>query len=320
MSSRSALAIAEEIAAPHHGILTVSRARAVGLTDAAIRYAVATDRWQSVHAGVLATTAAPLDWQARASAAVIATGRGARLSHRSAGHLHDLDASAPSLIDVSVPHTTRSGTRDLEGVAVHRRRVLPRLDPVNGAWPPRTSAAMTVIDVAAVGTADDAIAYAAKAVQRGVVRAVELTETLARYHRHPHRLALSSTLTDIADGAHSLFEVRWIERVERPHGLPAPTRQFALRVNGVMRHADAGYESEKLLIELDGRLGHEGDGVWRDLERDNSAALDGWMTLRYGWFDVHTRACAAAAQVAGVLTSRGWSGAPTSCGSRCAIT
>lgn len=41
-----------------------------------------------------------------------------------------------------------------------------------------------------------------------------------------------------------------------------------------------------LLIELDGRIGHTGDGRFRDMRRDNAAATDGLATLRYGWHDV----------------------------------
>ena len=60
------------------------------------------------------------------------------------------------------------------------------------------------------------------------------------------------------------------------------------------------------MVELDGRMGHEGTGRFRDLERDNAAAAAGELTLRYGWHDVADRACVAAFQLAAVLARRGW--------------
>lgn len=67
------------------------------------------------------------------------------------------------------------------------------------------------------------------------------------------------------------------------------------------------------MVELDGRLGHEGLGRFRDLRRDNAAAVSGEQTLRYGWFDVHGEQCRVAFQVAAVLSLRGWPGLPSRC-------
>lgn len=63
-----------------------------------------------------------------------------------------------------------------------------------------------------------------------------------------------------------------------------------------------------LLIELDGRIGHTGDGRFRDMRRDNAAATDGLAALRYGWHDVSGAACSAARQVAGTLELYSWLG------------
>ena len=67
------------------------------------------------------------------------------------------------------------------------------------------------------------------------------------------------------------------------------------------------------VVELDGRLGHEGQGRFRDMRRDNAAALEGEQTLRYGWSDVHGEQCRVALQVAAVLSRRGWDGLPDRC-------
>jgi hypothetical protein len=72
-----------------------------------------------------------------------------------------------------------------------------------------------------------------------------------------------------------------------------------------------------LLVELDGRLGHDGAGQFRDMNRDNRFVLGGLTTLRYGWFDVVDHPCLVGAQVGHVLLARGWLGLPVRC-ERCA--
>ncbi len=62
------------------------------------------------------------------------------------------------------------------------------------------------------------------------------------------------------------------------------------------------------MVELDGRVNHEGIGRFRDMHRDNYATVTGEMTLRYGHWDIHERACLVARQVGSVLSLRGWCG------------
>ena len=73
------------------------------------------------------------------------------------------------------------------------------------------------------------------------------------------------------------------------------------------------YRQYATVVELDGRLGHEGLGRFHDLRRDNAAAVMGEQTLRYGWFDVRGEQCQVAFQVGGVLSLRGWAGPVTRC-------
>jgi len=62
------------------------------------------------------------------------------------------------------------------------------------------------------------------------------------------------------------------------------------------------------VVELDGRLGHDGVGRFRDMRRDNHATVDGEVTLRYGSADVNGEPCLVARQVGEVLVLRGWRG------------
>ena len=106
----------------------------------------------------------------------------------------------------------------------------------------------------------------------------------------------------------------YLREVERPHGLPVGNRQRSRL--GLPYCTDVGYDSYRLLVELDGRDGHEGAGRFRDMRRDNRFAAGGFSTLRFGFFDVVDHPCAVAGQVWAVLAERGHSKSFSHC-SRC---
>ena len=74
------------------------------------------------------------------------------------------------------------------------------------------------------------------------------------------------------------------------------------------------YDEFAVIVELDGRLGHEGEGRFRDMNRDNQHALLDELTLRYGYFDVSSRACAVAYQVYRAIVRRGFTEPFLRCG------
>ncbi len=77
----------------------------------------------------------------------------------------------------------------------------------------------------------------------------------------------------MADGAESAMEVRYVRDVERAHGLPRgdATGPYARRPRAE-RH-DVGYVEQRVLVELDGELGHEGRAARiRDGRRDRRGA------------------------------------------------
>lgn len=134
---------------------------------------------------------------------------------------------------------------------------------------------------------------------------------MSERNRQPHRRLITDLLADVEAGAESPLEVSYLTQVERPHGLPRGTRQQ--RRHGLPYVSDVGYDEYALLVELDGRLGHDAAGRFRDMNRDNRFAMVSWTTLRYGWFDVAERPCDVAMQVGAALIARGWAGLPTRC-------
>jgi hypothetical protein len=122
-----------------------------------------------------------------------------------------------------------------------------------------------------------------------------------------------------AQGVHSLLEFRYVNRVERPHGLPTATRQVRVTRAGQHQYQDVTYQAYGVVVELDGRAAHPVELRWRDIRRDNANTVDDQRTLRYGWADVTEEPCRVAAEVGSVLFRRGWDGRLRRCGPACLL-
>ena len=85
-------------------------------------------------------------------------------------------------------------------------------------------------------------------------------------------------------------------------------------MNGGSVH-DNDYADFGVVIEVDGRLGHE---EWasriKDGRRDRRLGGAGRFTNRVFWPDVAVTVCATAAEVGALLRARGWTGRPMTCG------
>jgi predicted NBD/HSP70 family sugar kinase len=123
----------------------------------------------------------------------------------------------------------------------------------------------------------------------------------------------------VREGAHSLLEFRYLNRVERPHGLPVGTRQHQVRRGGRRQYQDVLYEAFGVVVELDGRAAHPEEFRPRDVRRDNANVAAGQVTLRYTWADVTQRPCVVAAEVRAALMRRGWRGAARRRGRHCTL-
>ncbi|MGH3503246.1 MAG: hypothetical protein ACRDQA_20475, partial [Nocardioidaceae bacterium] len=130
---------------------------------------------------------------------------------------------------------------------------------------------------------------------------------------------MEMVLADVSSGAETPLELLYLQRVERAHGLPEGCRQRHRLVDGGVQWVDVDYEKYATLVELDGRIGHREDGVFRDHDRDNASTELGRSTLRYGWADCYHQPCAAAQQVVRVLWTNGWEENPRRCGPGCTL-
>lgn len=297
------------------GLVTRSQALFAGITDDAVAWRISTGRWVALHPGVYLTTPGRKDWEVRAVAALLYLGAGAALFGRSAGFAWGLLGSSDDDIHAVVPETRRGGTRG-EGIIVARsRHALERVHPT--AWPHRTTVEHTVLDLAQSHDLDRAVGHAARACQLRLTTPARLLDALATRPTQSHHALLTRTLGDV-DELESVAEVRYVRDVEQPHGLPTGVRQ---QVVARGRRRDSSYEGVRVIVEIDGRLGHEGWlGRVTDSARDRRSATRGWLTVRAGWVEVAGAPCELAADLDEVFRDRGWTGRARPCRRRdCAV-
>jgi hypothetical protein len=312
-----------ELVAFQRGTLTSRQALVGGLTRDIIQSRVRQGRWQRLHTGVYAVFSGEPGRSAVLWAAVLRAGPGAVPSHHTAAELATLAdqptrmADQPArLIHVTVP--IRRRVASIPGVVIHRS---DRLDLARhpSLTPPQTRVEDTVLDLAeSAATLDDAYGWITRALGRRLTTQARLRAAICRRSRLRWRRELTQALTADFEGAHSSLEHRYLRDVERPHALPRGRRQAQARRGTRTEYRDVLYDEYDVAVELDGRAAHPGDRRWLDIYRDNAAAADGVLTLRYGWVDVTQRPCLVAAQVAEVLRRRGFSTARP-CALGCAV-
>jgi very-short-patch-repair endonuclease len=304
------------VAHSQRGLLTRQQCLSAGMSDRAIRWRLVKGRWTCVHHGVYLTTPERDDWYTTALAAQLAVSDSA-WSHRTAAHVHGLIRESPAIIELVVDRERR--VAEPAGTKLHRRVSVNRaVDELH--WPWRTTVEETILDVSRKGSSDELMAMLGRAFQRSRTSEASLRAALATRRAHPWRELLELILAEVADGAESAMEVRYLHDVERAHDLPIGRRQRRSVTGGRERH-DVAYDEQRVLVELDGRLGHEGfEAQRKDGRRDRRGAGSGWLSARAYWDDVALTPCQLAVEVGAILHSRGWENWPSPFGRRsCAV-
>lgn len=305
-----------ELADLQQGILTSRQAIAGGLTKAVLRSRVRQGRWLRLQTGVYAVFSGEPPRSTVLWAAVLRAGPGAMLSHLTAAEVSGIADAPSTLIHITVPAIRRLDR--IPGLVLHRSE---RTDQSRhpAAAPPRTRVEETVLDLTdAAADFEAAYGWVTRAVGRRLTTGPRLSSAMGLRSRLRWRAELAAALGTSFDGVHSGLEYRYLRDVERRHALPRATRQARARLGGRSAYRDVLYEKYGVAVELDGQVAHPGDLRWRDIGRDNAAAADGIITLRYGWLDVSRQPCLVAAQLDQVLRQRGYDGAQA-CGPGCLV-
>jgi len=306
-----------ELADLQRGVMCRGQLLSGGLSDHVVSRRVGRGQWQRLHSGVYAVFSGNVDRRASLWAAILRADHGAMLSHQTAAEVDGLIDQPSRLIHVTVPASRRVSC--IRGATVHVRQDAERiLHPTR--LPPRTRLEDTVLDLADDCTdAVDAVGWIARAIGRRLTTQELLRRTAGQRLRLRWRAEINAVLAPEMAGVHSALEYRYVRGVDRPHRLPASTRQARVVLAGRTSYRDVLYDEYGLTVELDGDAAHPGDARWLDIARDNAAAADGLVTLRFSYWDVTLTPCLVAAQVSRALCARGWPGPPRRCSADCPV-
>ena len=300
------------------GVVARAQLLAIGFSANEIAAQLAAKRWQMAHDGVYFTFTGVAKDAGKRWAGLLACGDGAVLSHETAAEIHGF---AEASRDAGVVHVMIADSRkevSPRGVRVHRSRLIAQERDIRDGYPV-TSAPDTVLDLAArTRSPDVVVALITSACRSGATSVEDILKRMGRRKRQRHRDLIKAICHDVSGGVRSVLERAYLNRVERPHGLPRGRRQAPARAGESHVVRDIDYDEYATVVELDGRKGHEGVGQHRDAARDNFASEEGKTTLRYGHAPIFGSPCDVARQVANVLQRHGWTGSLSPCGPKCA--
>jgi hypothetical protein len=275
----------DQLLATQLGLITWRQARAAGATPRQVDLCMATGEWVRVHPSVYRHSAAPVSYDQRLLAGVLAAGPGSAVSHRAAIARWGLRSFAARMVEVSRP----SGVMRLENdVIVHRMPDLRahHVEIVNEV--PTTSPARTLVDAGMVMPAR----FVARCMEQWLAdRLVTLADVRRAVEEHAGKGrkgvgVLRAALEDRALGdaiADSGTEALLAE-VLAAHGLPAPVHHFLVDHTGsVLAELDFAYVDEAIAIEVDGYGVHmrSQDAFEHDRHRQNELEIRGWHVLRF---------------------------------------
>ncbi len=265
-----------------------------------------------VHPGVYVDHTGPLTWEQRAWAAVLYAAPAALHLESALGG----DPEAP--IDIAIDDNRRICAP--QGVRVHRVRDLAPQVLWNMS-PPRVRVDDVVLELAHRAGSDlDVIRILTQAIGRRGTTAARLRTALADRARMCRRRWIERVLDDLATGACSVLEHRYLTHVERAHGLPRSDRQRQRSLPSGSEYRDVEYDEFGLVVELDGRAAHDSwDALGRDADRDLDDQANGKEAVRLRFPQVFGRPCRTANRLERILRRRGWTGRARACGPTCRL-
>jgi very-short-patch-repair endonuclease len=284
-----------EIAARQYGAVT--RAQLIGchLSRGAIAHRISIGRLIPLFPGVFAVGHRRRERIAVASAAVLACGAGAALSHSSAAVLWGMRKRWELPVEVVVPNKRRT-----PAVRIHVSTALAPRDIRTQLGIRTTSPARTLLDIAPRLT-DRALARAVNDARHNRYLTLDaLADALDRFRNHPGRRRLLPFLEAPTGPTRSELEDAFLDFTRR---FDLPTPQMNVIVAGHL--VDALFADEKLIVELDGFEFHRSRGSFEsDRERDADTLASGHATVRVTHGRLTNSAQREAARLQSILRER----------------
>ncbi|MDW5596057.1 DUF559 domain-containing protein [Conexibacter stalactiti] len=307
---RSVDRVIGELAAGQHGVVSRSQLLGAGLGAKPIASRVRNGRLLRLHPGVYAVGHAQLRREGRWLAAVLASGPGAVLSHRSAASLHGLRPHNGAAIDVA----TAAHRTGLDGIRLHARQRLDDADRTRADGMPVTTVARTLVDLAGIVPADQLLRALRRAeeLRSFDLRTIEAALARTAGRRGRGHAAMHAALNEARARATQLtrreLEERFLTLVTRAR-LPQPRTNVWFPAHAF--EVDALWREPRVAVELDGWEHHRTrDAFHRDRSKSNTLTLEGWTVLRFTHDDVVRRPAETAAALRAALARGASSSVP----------
>jgi very-short-patch-repair endonuclease len=270
----------ESLAQEHHGLVTRAGAKRRGVSRSAWYRGLAAGVIEAVHPGVARLVGTADTPEQRVAAAVLAAGKGAMASHRSAARLWGVPRPDDDPIDVMLADRRREAT--LVGVVVHRPRDRKDLSPVLRSGIRTSNVLRMLCDLGAVDPAT-ASAAVGHVVTSGLASPAALRKAVdvhARRGRHgvpAFREALDEWVID-GKPVDSVLE-KAMRRLREAFHLPP--MEFHAVICG--HEVDFWIVGSPIVLECDGWDSHGRNPVQfeRDRVRDAHLTTEGVITVRF---------------------------------------
>ncbi len=273
-----------QLAERQWGVIAHWQLEHCGVSTSAISRWAASGRLHRIYPRVYAVGHRAIPTEGRLLAAVLYAGPGAALSHASAANRWQLIPYLPDPTDVR----SRRRRRSLTDVRVHHTREVERVMHRGLRVTPVAKTLLDFASVAALERVRKAVAEAdflrlldLKAIdaRTGVGRPGSANLNRALHLHRPEYARSASPLEDL------LLDLC------RSHRIPFPE----VNVELCGYRVDALWRSERVVVEVDGKPGHDTHGQReRDHDRDLALRAAGHRVHRYTWRQVTTRAAVAA--------------------------
>lgn len=278
------------------GLVTRDQLLASGLTPRQVRYRLTTGRLRSIQRGVYVVGAITAP-NARERAAALCCGPTAVVSHRSAatlwGLLPPLGEAAP--VDITDPEHNRR----IRGIRSHRVVSLSESQVTKVTGIPVTTAARTIIDIAANVRGRMMEQALAQVERHELASAGELLDLIERHPKRHGMRPLRALLEDDASPAmtRSEAEERFLALL-RKTGLPDPEVNIAVG----RYELDFFWRVERVAVEVDGFAFHSSRRRFEgDRRRDAQLAARGIRMVRVTWRQIQREPEAVLVRLAQIL-------------------
>lgn len=258
---------------------TRAQARDLGLTSSELRESVETGEVRRLMRGVFVAGSAKEDRALRARALGLVVPETAIVALHTAAWLYGVDTFPPSQRTIMTPHllVPHGSPRPKGGRAITRQTVVPDYEAIEVGGVRVTSPLRTTTDLLRLCWRPHAMAAGDSMVRAGAVDPVVVREHVMTLRRFPG-VKQAKELAPRLDAGSKTPGESWMKCRLLDAGLPTPTYQHEVTLDGHRYFLDAAYVEQHVAAEFDGREHHLGR-----LNEEHDDDRRGDMALRLAW-------------------------------------